>query len=589
MCGIVGYIGKKRAAPILLDGLQKLEYRGYDSAGIALSDGGKIRVFRRRGRVAELMPARTFAGEIGIGHTRWATHGAPSERNAHPHSFGKICLVHNGILENAAALKKECEAGGEVFSSDTDSEVAAHLIDRFFKQEGDLLKAVFRAVKLLVGSYAFAVLCEGGEEIVCARMHSPLIVARGADGMFAASDVCAVAAQGRTAYVLEDGEFARLKKTGVELYDGNLSPVVRDFFPLGQEETAPEKGNFRHFMRKEIAEVPEAVLHSFPDLSKIENHNLCEVLCQTKYLHIVACGTAYHSGLCMKFAVEKFARVPTEVFVASEYRYCDPIFLPGTLTIAISQSGETADTLAAAELAKSRGAKVLAVTNVARSSLTRIADFVLLTHAGREVAVAATKSFNAQLAVLYTLVKNLAEGKKLSAPDLSAFPVLAQETLARSGQVLGWTPYFQGARSVFFLGRGADRCAALEGSLKLKEISYLPSEGYAAGELKHGTLALVDARTPVVAIACDEALADKTMNAVHEVYARGATIFLITPFEELTHAREITGSVLIPRCEPAFSPMLSVIPLQLLAYYVSLALGNDPDKPRNLAKSVTVE
>ena len=291
----------------------------------------------------------------------------------------------------------------------------------------------------------------------------------------------------------------------------------------------------------------------------------------------------------MKFAAEKLARIPTEVFVASEYRYCDPIILPNTLTIAISQSGETADTLAAAELAKKMGSPLVAVTNVARSSLTRIADFVIETHAGREVAVAATKSFNAQLAVLYALSGKLAEGCGFPCPDVSALPVLARETLARSGQVLGWAPYFQGARSVFFLGRGADRCAALEGSLKLKEISYLPSEGYAAGELKHGTLALVDTRTPVVAIACDEALADKTMNAVHEVYARGAKVFLITPFEELTRAREVTDSVLIPRCEPAFSPMLSVIPLQMLAYYVSLALGNDPDKPRNLAKSVTVE
>ena len=589
MCGIVGCIGRKHAAPILLDGLQKLEYRGYDSAGIALMDRGKISVFRRKGRVSELLPARSFSGEIGIGHTRWATHGAPSERNAHPHCFGKVCLVHNGILENAAALKKECEARGEVFSSDTDSEVAAHLIDRFLREEDDLLSAVFRASKLLVGSYAFAVLCEGKEEIVCARMRSPLVVASGEEGTFAASDVLAIAAQGRMAYVLEDGEFDCLTKSGISLFDGGPRPIKREFFPLGKEEEAPEKGNFRHFMRKEISEVPEAVFRSIPDLAKIANFNLCEVLCQTKYLHIVACGTAYHSGLCMKFAAEKLARIPTEVFVASEYRYCDPIILPNTLTIAISQSGETADTLAAAELAKKMGSPLVAVTNVARSSLTRIADFVIETHAGREVAVAATKSFNAQLAVLYALSCKLAEGCGFPCPDVSALPVLARETLARSGQVLGWAPYFQGARSVFFLGRGADRCAALEGSLKLKEISYLPSEGYAAGELKHGTLALVDARTPVVAIACDEALADKTMNAVHEVYARGAKVFLITPFEELTRAREVTDSVLIPRCEPAFSPMLSVIPLQMLAYYVSLALGNDPDKPRNLAKSVTVE
>lgn len=589
MCGIVGYLGEERAAPVLLDGLEKLEYRGYDSAGICVVNGGKFFVVRKKGRVKELAGARALEGNPGIGHTRWATHGAPSERNAHPHVFGKISLVHNGIIENAACLRAQCEARGEVFSSDTDSEVAAHLIGRFYEEKGDLLGAVSAAAELLAGSYAFAVLAEDKEEIVCARMRSPLIVACGPDGVFAASDVPAVAKAGRVAYVLEDGDFARLTRGKIELFDGALRPVVRETVALEEEEVSPGKGEFRHFMRKEISEVPAAVLNSLPDLPKPEFSGVCKVLCQTKYLHIVACGTAYHSGLCMKHAAEKFARVPTEVFVASEYRYADPIVPPGTLTIAVSQSGETADTLAAAALAKSRGSVLIAVTNVAHSSLTRMADFVLPTHAGREIAVAATKSFNAQLAVLYALAVQLAKTAKCCAPPLAGLPVLARETLAASAGVASWTPYFQGARSVFFLGRGADRCAALEGSLKLKEISYLPSEGYAAGELKHGTLALVDGRTPVVAVACDEALADKTMNAVHEVYARGAAVFLVTPFSALAQTKEVTASVLIPRCEPAFSPILSVIPLQLLAYHVALALGKDPDKPRNLAKSVTVE
>lgn len=589
MCGIVGYLGEERAAPVLLDGLEKLEYRGYDSAGVALWQDKKIAVVRRKGRVCELACARSLAGNAGVGHTRWATHGAPSERNAHPHRFGAVCLVHNGILENAAALKEECLARGEVFSSDTDSEVAAHLMNAFLAEEGDLLRAVKRACELLSGSYAFAVLAEGREEIVCARMHSPLVVARGTDGVFAASDLCAVAAEGRSAYVLEDGEFARLTREGAELFDSALRPVERTFFALAAQQAAPEKGSFAHFMRKEIEEVPSAIENTLSGLPDLLNSHLYEVLCQTEYLHIVACGTAYHSGLCMKAVAEKFARVPTQVFVASEYRYCDPIVPEHTLTVAISQSGETADTLAAAQLALERGSRLLAVTNVEHSSLNRLAQHVLPTRAGREVAVAATKSFNAQLAVLYSLAAALAAGRGRRAPSPAALAVLARETLCASGRVAAWTPYFQGARSVFFLGRGADRCAALEGSLKLKEISYLPSEGYAAGELKHGTLALVDGTTPVVAVITDPQLADKTMNAVHEVYARGAAVFLVTPFEELCAAAEVTASVRIPRCEPAYSPILSVIPLQLLAYHVSLALGHDPDKPRNLAKSVTVE
>ena len=589
MCGIVAFIGKRRAAPVLLDGLKKLEYRGYDSAGIALSEGALVTLVRREGAVSRLEPARMLPGTMGIGHTRWATHGAPCERNAHPQMYGKIFLVHNGILENADALKEVCHRQGEVFVSDTDTEVAAHLIDRYFREEGDLLRSVYLACGQFVGSYALAVMAEGGREIVCTRRCSPLIVARGEKEAFAASDLGAVAGAGREAYVLKDGEFARLTQEGIALFDADLVPVVREFFPAGEEAAVPEKGAFRHFMRKEIAQVPLAVENTLSGLENLNFSRLYDVLCQTKYLHIVACGTAYHSGLCFKCAAEKLSRVPAEAFFASEYRYADPVLPDHTLTIAVSQSGETADTLAAAQLAAERGSFVIAVTNVPYSSLNRVADFVLPTYAGQEIAVAATKSFNAQLATLYFLAAALAHGKGKHAPSPAGLPVLAQEALLAGEGVAAWTPWFTGARSVFFLGRGADRCAALEGSLKLKEISYLPSEGYAAGELKHGTLALVDARTPVVAVVCDGAIADKTMNAVHEVYARGAPVFLVTPFEELARSEQVTASVLIPRCEPVFSPMLSVIPLQLLAYHVALALGRDPDKPRNLAKSVTVE
>lgn len=588
MCGIVGYVGEERAAPILLEGLQRLEYRGYDSAGIAVLREGRLAVVRRKGRVKGLGAARSLEGEIGVGHTRWATHGAPSERNAHPHVYGGVCIVHNGIIENAAALRAACEARGEVFSSDTDSEVIAHLIAA---EKGDLLHATYSACRKLAGSYAVAVLSAAEPDtIVCARRASPLVVGCDERGLYVASDIPAVAAAGRKVYALSDGEFAVLRKgSSPRFFDGALKAVEKQEIVYDAAEDIPAKGGFRHYMKKEISEVPEAVSRSLCDLSKGEFSDLCEVLCHTQYLHIVACGTAYHSGLCLQYAAQKFARIPAEAFIASEYRYSDPIVPPGTLAVAVSQSGETADTLAAAALAKERGAKVLAVTNVPCSSLERMSDFVLPTRAGREIAVAATKSFNAQLAALYSLAGALAKGRERAAPPLAAVASCVREALAAAEQVRGWTPYFLGARSVFFLGRGADYFAALEGSLKLKEISYLPSEGYPAGELKHGTLALVDGRTPVVAVVTDPALADKTMNAVHEVYARGAAVFLITNVPACLSCAEITASVLLPKCEPAYSPILSSLPLQLLAYYVAIARGNDPDKPRNLAKSVTVE
>lgn len=589
MCGIVGYIGKKRAAPVLIDGLKKLEYRGYDSTGIAVMDGDNMTVIKRCGRVAALDEVRGLSGTIGIGHTRWATHGTPSERNAHPHCYGRIAVVHNGIIENAARLRAACEARGEVFVSDTDSEVAAHIIAHYFETKNDLLLAVHCAAKEFSGSFALAVLAVGEDEIVCARRASPLIVAEGEEEGLVASDIPALAAKGRRAYVLEDGELARLTREKVQIFDADLALRLREPYILNETELSPGKGRYAHFMRKEIEEIPDAVRNSLflPDIAR--NSRVCDVLCHAYYFDIVACGTAYHSGLCFACAAERLLRVPTRVHIASEYRYTDPIVPRGTLTIAVSQSGETADTLAAARLARERASSVIAVTNVARSSISRLADVTVLTGAGREVAVAATKSFQAQLATLYSLLAVLAKQKNIPFFPLENFSDLTKETIQKSECIAGWSSYFLDARSVFFLGRGADRCAAMEGSLKLKEITYLPSEGYAAGELKHGTLALVDSRTPVVAIITDPRLIDKTMNAVHEVYARGAKVFLVTCFPELCAQKEVAASVLIPACDPELSPMLSVIPLQLLAYHVALALGNDPDKPRNLAKSVTVE
>ena len=591
MCGIVGYYGKEQAAPVLLDGLKKLEYRGYDSAGIALLNGGEFQVIKRQGRVKELIGARHEQGNLGIGHTRWATHGAPSERNAHPHVYGKFAIVHNGIIENALALKEECLSRGEPFASETDSEVVAHLLEYYY--DGDILRALSATATRLKGSFALAVLCEELPDcIACVRRMSPLVVGKGESGLFVASDLSAIAADGVEIFVLDDGEFAILKGEEIFFYDGECKPIKKQAIEYDATRETPDKRGYRHYMRKEMAEIPEVLPNSCIDFAGDKTYApLYGVLQRCERIQIVACGTAYHSGLCAKYAIESLARIPTEVCIASEYRYQNPIVGKNTLTIAVSQSGETADTLAAAELAKARGAFLLAVTNVPYSSITTLADFVLYTKAGREVAVAATKSFNSQLVLLYSLAAALAKarGKEDCFADVKKICTDVAEAEKVCDGVRSWTGYFLGARSVFFLGRGADYAAALEGSLKLKEITYLPSEGYPAGELKHGTLALVDSSAPVVAILTNPELAEKTMNAVHEVYARGAKVFLITTLPEYAARKEVTASVVLPNVREEFSPVFSVLPLQALAYYVSIARGNNPDKPRNLAKSVTVE
>ncbi len=584
MCGIVGYIGKKQAAPLLKEGLKKLEYRGYDSAGIAVLGDRGLAVEKRAGRV-DALSANVY-GNCGIGHTRWATHGAPTAENAHPHVCGAIALVHNGIVENAHELRRECMERGEKFFSETDSEVIAHLIARAYR--GDLLAAVKEGCARLVGSYALAVLAKDRREIVCARMKSPLIVGRGEDGCYAASDLAALPACS-AACVLSDGDFALLNGENFTVFDAGLQPKEGEKVVFSAKEEDGALGGYRHYMRKEMAEIPLALENSCLEIGNIGDFSgFYEVLCHAEYIQIVACGTAYHAALCFEYAAEKLCRIPVEVTTAGEYRYRDPIVPKNTLCLAVSQSGETADTLAAALCAREKGAKVAAVVNVAHSSLARMADFVLPTRAGAERAVAATKSFHAQLAALYSVLRALAAARGTAAPYFSLAKE-AEEALALSEKVQGWAARFAAARSVYFIGRGADYCAALEGSLKLKEISYLPSEGYAAGELKHGTLALVDGRTPVVAIVTSEALAEKTMNAVSEVRARGAGVYLITTLASLSGREGIADAVLLPPCEELYSPALTAIPLQMLAYYTALACGNDPDKPRNLAKSVTVE
>ncbi len=589
MCGIIGYTGKAQAAPKLLLCLKRLEYRGYDSAGIAVLCEDNFSVYKRKGRVDELEGAKALSGTTGIGHTRWATHGEPSEKNAHPHLYGRYAVVHNGIIENYRQLKEECEARGERFTSETDSEVIAHLLD--FYDEGDVLTALRKTCARLIGSYALAVMRrDRADALYAARRKSPLIVGRGNDGLYVASDVPAIAECGEL-YSLADGEFALLQQDTIKFFREE-GEIGKEQMKLTSRAEFPDKGGYAHYMWKEMCEIPAAIAHSiinFDSDPRFSAFNI--VLCHTKYVQIVACGTAYHSGIAAKYLIERAARIPVEVTVASEYRYGDPIIREGTLTLAVSQSGETADTLAAAQLAKERGATVVAVTNAPDSSITRIAHFVLLTQAGREIAVAATKSFNAQLALLYSFGTALAaqQGKTADRSALLSLPALAEQTLSRVEKLKMTAPFYAQARSVYFIGRGADYCAALEGSLKLKEISYLPSEGYPAGELKHGTLALVDEGTPVVAILTQRAVAEKTMNAVSEVYARGGKVLLITSFPEYTARKEVSVSILLPACEELYSPILSVIPLQALAYYTALARGNDPDKPRNLAKSVTVE
>lgn len=586
MCGIVGYIGRRSVAPILLDGLKKLEYRGYDSAGIAVLHDNRFHIVKRQGRVSMLGDAAEIEGTVGIGHTRWATHGAPSEQNAHPHAFGKFSLVHNGIIENYASLKAECLARGEPFSSETDSEVIVHLIAHEYVQ-GDFLQAVYRALSRLKGSYAIAVLCSDFPDcMIVAREQSPLVVGVGEEGVAVASDFPAIAAEGQKAYSLCDGEIAVLRGAEAIFYDRRLQQIQKERMRETAWAETPNLGSYAHFMRKEIAQIPSAIARS---LSEPIPPELFEILRAADRLYIVACGTAYHSGIAAKYAVETLARIPVEVNIASEFRYSDPILSPHALVIAVSQSGETADTIAAARLAKERGVTVVAVCNVVGSSLTAIADFTLYTRAGIEVAVAATKSFNAQLACLYRFALECmrAKGGEVDDRRLLSLPNLAERTIACSESVEKWVETFTRAKCVYFLGRGVDYCSALEGSLKLKEISYLPGEGYPSGELKHGTLALVGTDTPIVVVMTQRALAEKTMNAIHEVESRGACVFLITSLEEYAHATRNT--LLIPACEECFSPALAVIPLQMLAYHTAVALGYDPDKPRNLAKSVTVE
>ena len=611
MCGIVGYIGKQPAQPILLDGLSRLEYRGYDSAGIAILEGGQIRLSKAKGRLANLIrrvEEAPLPGCIGIGHTRWATHGEPSDINAHPHTDMKngIAIVHNGIIENHDELRSMLQARGCVFVSQTDTEVIAHLLSVL--NQGDMLQTLYKAQAMLEGSYALGVLfAETPDTLYCMRKDSPLVLGLGDGEQFIASDIPALIAHTREIELLEDREIAVLSGDSVSIYDlyGNrrpLRPIHVDW-----DVEAAEKGGYAHFMLKEIHEEPAALkktLSAHVDLDQLQlRPEAFPITAQEAQslnrLTIVACGTAYHAGMVGKYIIEKLARIPVVVDVASEFRYREPIMGPGDLCIAISQSGETADTLAALREARRLGAKTMALTNVVGSSIAReAAPNVMYTYAGPEIAVASTKAYITQVEVMMLLAVDLAvkrgsmssEEARAFLADMADIPAKAEALMACESDVQRFSSQYYDRRHVFYIGRGVDNALAMEASLKLKEVSYIMSEAYAAGELKHGTIALIEEGTLVCALLTQTHLADKMLSNIREVRSRGARTMVVCPVSLAEKAaREADELWLFPDCPSELTPLLAIIPVQLLAYYMAVSRGCDVDKPRNLAKSVTVE
>ena len=608
MCGIVGYVGSRQAQNVIIEGLEKLEYRGYDSSGIAVIHDRSINTAKFKGRLSVLdnyTKENPITGNVGIGHTRWATHGAPSDINSHPHLNNKetIAVVHNGIIENYLTLKEELQSKGYQFVSETDTEVIAHLVDYYY--EGDLLEAVFKTIKKHKGAYALGVIAKDSpEEMIAVRKESPLIVGLSEDGNYIASDVPAILNYTRDVYFLDNGEVVRLTPSGVEVFDFDSNPVDKEVHTEEWSVDAATKGGYDHFMLKEVYEQPQAIRETLTrridedGYIKLDDIKLSgEDLNNINKIYIVACGTAYHAGKIGKLAIEKLAKIPVETDIASEFRYSDPFVDDRTLLILVSQSGETADTLAALREAKRKGARILSITNVVGSSIARESDDVFYTWAGPEVAVASTKAYTTQLIAFYMVALNMAI-KKGTITKEKYFEVL-DELKTLSGKVESLLEDIEAEKSIaqrikeksslFYLGRGADYQTALEGSLKLKEISYIFTEAFAAGELKHGTIALIEEGTPVVAIATQKDLVEKMISNIKEVKARGAYVYAITTEGE-TEIKKVADEVIyVPETLDLLKPVLSVIPTQLIAYYTSLAKGIDVDKPRNLAKSVTVE
>ena len=609
MCGIVGYIGPRETAKVLIEGLRRLEYRGYDSAGIAIFHQGKIEIRRKEGKLTkleELIGGETFNGKVGIGHTRWATHGRPSDENAHPHKAGKVAVVHNGIIENYLPLKDILKSKGHVFTSETDTEIVSHLIDEFLQEGYSSLEAVRVALGKIKGSYALGILFEGDEEcLIAAKKESPLVVGIGEEEYFIASDVPAILPYTRNFIFMEDGEVALLSSKGVKVFDAKGDEVSKEPKRVNWSPLMAEKGGYKHFMLKEIFEQPRAVTDTIRGrLSEEKGDAVLEdihfdpmFLKKIRRINLVACGTSYHAALVGKFLIEEFCRIQVEADIGSEFRYRNPIIGEDDLFVAISQSGETADTLAALREAKRKGAMTLVICNVVESSLAREADHVIYTHAGPEIGVASTKTFVTQLVILFLLALRIGrelgllsekEGKFLI-EELIKVPHLMEEMLKSSQQVAQIARKYLHVRDFLYLGRGINYPLALEGALKLKEISYVHAEGYPAGEMKHGPIALIDREMPVVVLATKNGVYEKVISNIEEVKAReGKVIALASPSDQKI-AQKVDDIISIPETHPSLTPILLAIPLQLLAYYMADFKGLDVDQPRNLAKSVTVE
>lgn len=594
MCGIMGYIGEENAAEIIIKGLEALEYRGYDSAGLAVNDKNGFRTAKTTGSPSGLWKkTENLQGKAGIGHTRWATHGAATEQNAHPHTSenGMFTVVHNGIIENYAELKNQLQEDGVCFLSETDTEVVAQLLEK--KYNGDLKGTVAAVLKQLTGSYALGILCRDYPDvIVCARKSSPIFVGTNDDCGYVASDISAIANRSRRIFRLNDGEIGFLKKDSFKVYDTDGCRIRKSEIKIKSVDFASDKGNYEHYMLKEINEQPSAVRRTLSEITddrqiRFKNLNLTkEEIKEITNVQFVACGSAYHTGLAGVYAAEKLFRRPSKACIASEFRYSDPCIDRNTLVVIISQSGETADTLAALRKAKEAGAHTVSIVNVENSTIAQESDCVILTKAGREIAVATTKAYSAQLAVIYSLVIflasvsgeiDIAEEKRLLT-ELKAIPEKIEEILAEF-DIADYPEKIIGSDYICFIGRGFDYCSAEEASLKLKEISYIPCEAYPAGELKHGTISLISEKSLVIALCCCDRLKNKTLSNVSEAAARGAKILTVSP----------DGDLKIPETDELFYPMLEIVPLQLLAYYTAKEKGCSIDKPRNLAKSVTVE
>ncbi len=611
MCGIVGFIGRRQAAPILLDGLSKLEYRGYDSAGMAVYDGQEICVEKSTGRLKVLSElthdGSTMPGTVGIGHTRWATHGEPSDRNAHPHcnTEKSIAVVHNGIIENYMKLKKKLLGHGYEFISDTDTEVVAQLLDYYYKKtNGNIIDTITKVMHRVEGSYALGIIfAEHPDHVYALRKDAPLIVGKSADGNLIASDVPAILKYTRDVYFIENEEIACLTEDDIEFYNIDGEPIEKTSRTIEWDINAAEKGGYEHFMLKEMYEQPKTVRDTLSPRIKdgqivIEELGMSdEEICAIERIHIVACGSAYHTGVTAKYIMEGLARIPVEVDLASEFRYRNPILNKNDLVVIISQSGETADSLAALREAKSQGIKTLGIVNVVGSSIAREADRVMYTWAGPEIAVATTKAYSAQLIAHYLLAIHFAQVKgqipeaqvSEMITDLKAIPTQIEMLLANKEHIQKIANRYVGARDVFFIGRGIDYSIGMEGSLKLKEISYIHSEAYAAGELKHGTISLIEEGTLVAALVTQKDLYKKTLSNIVEVRSRGAVVLAVTNEDNTEIEKNADYVIYIPQTNKYFTNSLAIIPLQLFAYYVSVGRGCDVDKPRNLAKSVTVE